>query len=310
MYRFLNAVGEDSVDCPRDDCWGMNPCCVVFTPNQLNIITFHFSGLNLLYLACITNDRKAQANTDVFFFFPTLILAYEPWKWKIKTAVLMELSWLWCSLFQMWLNPICIHDITRCRCVLPFSSFIEKTENLCFKIYLIYKIHLYNSTNDVEQKAMWNIQPSHIQCVTSRQIKGERSCYMYIYFHPPFSSIANTCMGTRILVRLKNSLGVSAFYFDSVHRYCAVPWQHPNPHQDSQISFPGDKLGINSSHQVHTSSFPLLVESRWCFPWAWHLVIISWLWFKDPIFAVELNWLWSYRMWGSIKAIGLWINCK
>lgn len=202
MYRFLNAVGEDSVDCPRDDCWGMNPCCVVFTPNQLNIITFHFSGLNLLYLACITNDRKAQANTDVFFFFPTLILAYEPWKWKIKTAVLMELSWLWCSLFQMWLNPICIHDITRRRCVLPFSSFIEKTENLCFKIYLIYKIHLYNSTNDVEQKAMWNIQPSHIQCVTSRQIKGERSCYMYIYFHPPFSSIANTCMGTRILVRL------------------------------------------------------------------------------------------------------------
>lgn len=163
MYRFLNAVGEDSVDCPRDDCWGMNPCCVVFTPNQLNIITFHFSGLNLLYLACITNDRKAQANTDVFFFFPTLILAYEPWKWKIKTAVLMELSWLWCSLFQMWLNPICIHDITRCRCVLPFSSFIEKTENLCFKIYLIYKIHLYNSTNDVEQKAMWNIQPSHLQ---------------------------------------------------------------------------------------------------------------------------------------------------
>lgn len=136
------------------------------------------------------------------FFFPTLILAYEPWKWKIKTAVLMELSWLWCSLFQMWLNPICIHDITRWRCVLPFSSFIEKTENLCFKIYLIYKIHLYNSTNDVEQKAMWNIQPSHIQCVTSRQIKGERSCYMYIYFHPPFSSIANTCMGTRILVRL------------------------------------------------------------------------------------------------------------
>lgn len=49
------------------DCGGMNPCCVVFTPNQLNIITFHFSGLNLLYLACITNDRKAQANRDILF---------------------------------------------------------------------------------------------------------------------------------------------------------------------------------------------------------------------------------------------------
>lgn len=177
MYRFLNAVGEDSVDCPRDDCWGMNPCCVVFTPNQLNIITFHFSGLNLLYLACITNDRKAQANTDVFFFsnFNSGI-----WTMKMKDQNCCSDGTvrLWCSLFQMWLNPICIHDITRCRCVLPFSSFIEKTENLCFKIYLIYKIHLYNSTNDVEQKAMWNIQPSHIQCVTSRQIKGERSCYM------------------------------------------------------------------------------------------------------------------------------------
>lgn len=50
------------------DCGGMNPCCVVFTPNQLNIITFHFSGLNLLYLACITNDRKARANRDILFF--------------------------------------------------------------------------------------------------------------------------------------------------------------------------------------------------------------------------------------------------
>lgn len=89
--------------------------------------------------------------------------------------------------------------------VFCLSVLLLKRQRTCvlkYIINLIYKIHLYNSTNDVEQKAMWNIQPSHIQCVTSRQIKGERSCYMYIYFHPPFSSIANTCMGTRILVRL------------------------------------------------------------------------------------------------------------
>lgn len=124
--------------------------------------------------------------------------------------------------------------------------------------------------------------------------KQERSWYMYIYFHPSTlpSSIANTC---RYKGSCQTSLGVSAFYFDRVQRYCAVPWQHSDPHQDSQISSLGDKLGINFSHQVHTSSFPLLVESRWCFPCAWHLVIISWLWFKDPIFfAVELKWLWSY----------------
>lgn len=112
------------------DCGGMNPCCVVFTPNQLNIITFHFSGLNLLYLACITNDRKAQANRDILF--STFILAHEPWKWKIKIVILMELSWLWGRLFQMWLNSICIHDITRCGCVLPFGSFIEKTWTYMF----------------------------------------------------------------------------------------------------------------------------------------------------------------------------------
>lgn len=168
---------------------------------------------------------------------------------------------------------------------------------------------MYISTNEVEQKAMRNMQHSHIQCVTLRKIKGERMWYMYIYFHLSIlpSSIANTC---RHKDSCQTSLGVSAFYFDRVHSICAVPWQHPNPHQDSQISSLGERLGINFSRQVHTSSFPLLVESRWCFPWAWHLVIISWLWFKDPIFAVELKWLWSYRMWGSIKAIGLWINCK
>lgn len=110
------------------ECGGMNPCCVVFTPNQLNIITFHFSGLNLLYLACITNDRKAQANRDILF--STFILAHEPWKWKIKIVILMELSWLWGRLFQMWLNSICIHDITRCGCVLPFRFFYWKDMNL------------------------------------------------------------------------------------------------------------------------------------------------------------------------------------
>lgn len=45
---------------------------------------------------------------------------------------------------------------------------------------------MYISTNEVEQKAMRNMQHSHIQCVTLRKIKGERMWYMYIFFHPPF----------------------------------------------------------------------------------------------------------------------------
>lgn len=87
---------------------------------------------------------------------------------------------------------------------------------------------MYISTNEVEQKAMRNMQHSHIQCVTLRKIKGERMWYMYIYFHLSIlpSSIANTC---RHKDSCQTSLGVSAFYFDRVHSICAVPWQHPTP---------------------------------------------------------------------------------
>lgn len=70
---------------------------------------------------------------------------------------------------------------------------------------------MYISTNEVEQKAMRNMQHSHIQCVTLKKIKGERMWYMYIYFHLSIlpSSIANTC---RHKDSCQTSLGVSAFY--------------------------------------------------------------------------------------------------
>lgn len=165
---------------------------------------------------------------------------------------------------------------------------------------MIYSMYISYKWSWTEGNEKYATQP-HSECYFKKNQGREDVVHVYL-FPPSLHPLpTHSC---------QTSLGVSAFYFDRVHSNCAVPWQHPNPHQDSQISSLGDRLGINCSRQVHTSSFPLLVESRWCFPWAWHLVIISWLWFKDPIFAVELKWLWSYRMWGSIKAIGLWINCK
>lgn len=46
---------------------------------------------------------------------------------------------------------------------------------------------MYISTNEVEQKAMRNMQHSHIQCVTLRKNQG-REDVVHVYLFPPFHS--------------------------------------------------------------------------------------------------------------------------
>lgn len=61
---------------------------------------------------------------------------------------------------------------------------------------------MYISTNEVEQKATRNMQPSHIQCVTSRQSKRGLGTCILISTLPPSLHPLLTHVGTRILVRL------------------------------------------------------------------------------------------------------------